>query len=52
MALTERLYYDDQLIIEKQRNGPTGSVKLLWYPVWTRFENLSRAPEALQSPNY
>jgi replicative DNA helicase len=35
-----------ELIITKQRNGPTGTVKLTWIPEWTRFENLSKAPEA------
>ena len=34
-----------ELIITKQRNGPTGTVKLTWIPEWTRFENLSKAPE-------
>ncbi|MBI9018261.1 MAG: replicative DNA helicase [Phycisphaerae bacterium] len=34
-----------EIIIEKQRNGPTGVVKLTWIPHWTRFENLSKAPE-------
>jgi len=34
-----------ELIIAKQRNGPTGEVKLTWIPKWTRFENLSEAPE-------
>jgi len=33
-----------ELIITKQRNGPTGTVKLTWIPEWTRFENLSKAP--------
>ncbi|MBN1764570.1 MAG: replicative DNA helicase [Sedimentisphaerales bacterium] len=34
-----------ELIITKQRNGPTGTIKLLWHPQWTRFENLARMPE-------
>ncbi len=34
-----------ELIITKQRNGPTGTVELTWIPEWTRFENMSRAPE-------
>lgn len=34
-----------ELIITKQRNGPTGTIELTWIPEWTRFENLSKAPE-------
>ena len=34
-----------ELIIAKQRNGPTGNVNLLWQPHWTRFENLASSPE-------
>ena len=30
-----------QIIIGKQRNGPTGRVKLAFVDKWTRFENLS-----------
>ena len=32
-----------QIIIEKQRNGPTGDVELVWRKDFTRFED--RAPE-------
>jgi len=31
-----------QLIIGKQRNGPTGIVKLAFIDQWTKFENLAR----------
>ncbi|MHB8172132.1 MAG: replicative DNA helicase [Thermincolia bacterium] len=30
-----------ELIIAKQRDGPTGTVKLKWFEQFTRFENLS-----------
>jgi len=32
------------LIISKQRNGPTGDVKLAWRQDFTRFENLAEQP--------
>ena len=28
--------------IAKQRNGPTGTIRLVWLPQFTRFENLAR----------
>jgi replicative DNA helicase len=31
-----------EIIIAKQRNGPTGSVELAWLPDYTRFENRER----------
>ena len=34
-----------EIIIAKQRNGPTGEVKLHFDPRLTRFDNLSLAPE-------
>jgi replicative DNA helicase len=32
-----------ELIISKQRNGPTGTVKLAFQKVWTRFESLAHS---------
>jgi replicative DNA helicase len=32
------------LIIAKQRNGPTGDIKLAWLDKYTRFENLAQKP--------
>jgi replicative DNA helicase len=33
-----------ELIIAKQRNGPTGELKVAWFNQFTRFENLSQKP--------
>ncbi len=33
-----------ELIIAKQRNGPTGEIKLAWFNKFTRFENLAGKP--------
>ncbi|MCE5303901.1 MAG: replicative DNA helicase [Planctomycetaceae bacterium] len=32
------------VIVAKQRNGPTGDVKLAWFDKYTRFENLAQKP--------
>lgn len=32
------------IIVAKQRNGPTDDVKLAWFSQFTRFENLSQKP--------
>jgi replicative DNA helicase len=34
-----------ELIIGKQRNGPTGTIKLAFMKEYTRFEPLSPIPE-------
>jgi replicative DNA helicase len=34
------------IIVAKQRNGPTDTVKLLFSSEFTRFENLSRVAES------
>ena len=31
-----------EVIVAKQRNGPTGDVKLAWFDKFTRFENLEQ----------
>jgi replicative DNA helicase len=35
-----------ELIMAKQRNGPTGTVKLAFIREYTRFENLEWKPPA------
>ena len=50
MFLYREDYYDKEtenknvveVIIAKQRNGPTGTVKLTWQPKYTRFVNAAR----------
>lgn len=32
------------IMVAKQRNGPTGDIKLAWFSQFTRFENLSQKP--------
>jgi replicative DNA helicase len=32
------------LMVGKQRNGPTGDIKLVWFDKFTRFENFSQKP--------
>lgn len=34
--------YQAEILVAKQRNGPTGTVHLRWNPTLTRFENLLR----------
>lgn len=52
MMLYREEYYDPdtpergitEIIVTKHRNGPTGTVKLLFEPQYTRFRNLAPAP--------
>jgi replicative DNA helicase len=32
-----------ELIIAKQRNGPVGTVEIMFLPAYTRFENLDKS---------
>ena len=52
MLYRDDYYYDDsempntaEVIIEKHRNGPTGTVDLFFHKELTKFGNLSRRPE-------
>jgi len=38
-----------EIIVAKQRNGPTGEVKLAWLQKYTRFENLRQHYEEFES---
>jgi len=38
-----------EIIIAKQRNGPTGSVHLMYMPEFTRFENPYKGDDAAGS---
>ena len=40
--MTEEEQGTAELIVGKQRNGPTGNVKLAFLKEFTRFENLAR----------
>jgi len=42
----QRLIHEADLIIRKQRNGPTGDIKLTWAHEFTRFRNFSNKPHA------
>ena len=52
MMLYRAEYYDEkkdpgitEVIFAKQRNGPTGTVKLAFLKQYMRFENLTAVPE-------
>jgi replicative DNA helicase len=40
-----------ELIIAKQRNGPTGEIELVFQHEYTRFENLDHSHDGLENPN-
>lgn len=40
----ERVKGEAELIIQKQRNGPTGEIKMSWLKDFTRFENAAQRP--------
>jgi len=40
-----------ELIIAKQRNGPTGEIELVFQHEYTRFENLDHSHDELHTPN-
>jgi replicative DNA helicase len=39
-----------EIIVAKHRHGPTGSVKLIFFPSRTRFENAAERPEDQAGP--
>lgn len=38
-----------EVIIAKQRNGPIGTVKLVWLPEYTMFRNIRKQDERRQN---
>ena len=40
----ERVKGQAEIIVAKQRNGPTDDIKLLWQQDYTRFVNLEHRP--------
>ena len=34
-----------EIIVAKQRSGPTGTIELAWMPDYTKFENLEKRPK-------
>ena len=52
----DRVRGEADLLIRKQRNGPTGDVKLTWLHDFTRFRSYSQKPyeefEAYGSPDF
>ncbi len=46
----DQIYAETDVILAKQRNGPTGRVKLLFVRKYTRFENVTRREDAFGPP--
>ena len=54
MLLYRESYYDEnpelkniaEVNIAKQRNGPTGTIKLAWIPEYTKFNDLAQGFDA------
>jgi replicative DNA helicase len=44
--------HEADLIVAKQRNGPTGDVKLVWQAEYTRFDNLDHRHGAVASEEF
>jgi len=42
----EQVRGEADLLVRKQRNGPTGDIKLTWSHEFTRFRNYSQKPYA------
>jgi replicative DNA helicase len=45
-AEREGILGQGEVFVSKQRNGPTGDIKLAWLHKYTRFENLAQQPYA------
>lgn len=40
-----------EIIVAKQRNGPTGECRIAWHGKWTKFSNLAKQDEEPNYPN-
>jgi replicative DNA helicase len=41
-----------ELIVLKQRNGPTGELSVLWFPSFTRWDNTAKSQEQWKAARY
>ena len=46
----EELEGKAELIVSKQRNGPTGVVELFFQKAYTRFDSVARGPSSSAGP--